>query len=130
VGHAFIILKSPSSATVVGFYPEQVPDFELAKMAFWCVGQRGMAGAVLDDEEFLSDPGYECRTMTYSISQQQHARAKRFVAQFERGVQAGRIRYHAFSQCVNFAFQTLRAAGVGPWLRFPYPPFLHWWLHD
>jgi hypothetical protein len=130
VGHAFIILESPSSKRVVGFYPEQMPDFELNKPAFWCLGQRGVAGALLDDEEFLSDPGYECLVTTYPINQEHFARATSFVAQFERAVQVGRIRYHAFSQCASFAFQTLRAAGVGPCMQFPHPLFLHWWLND
>jgi hypothetical protein len=130
IGHAFVVLKSPVVTRAVGFYPVQVPGFVLDKGAFWCIGQRGMAGELLDDEHFLSDAHYDCRVTTYLIGKRQHARVTRFVAEFESAVHAGRIRYHAFSQCANFALQALRAAGVGPWVRFPYPPFLHWWCHD
>jgi hypothetical protein len=130
VGHAFIILQSPTFTRVVGFYPEQFPGFEVDWWAFWCIRRRGMPGNLLDDEYFLTDPHYECRITTYQITEQQYVRAERFIAKFERACHTGRIRHRAFSQCAHFALQTLRAAGVGPRLRLPYPPFLHWWLHD
>ncbi len=88
-----------------------------------------MTGELLDDEHFLTDLHYDCRITTYPIREEQFARVEQFVAQFERRCQEGRIRYHAFSQCAHFALQALRAAGVGPWMRIPYPPFLHWWFH-
>jgi hypothetical protein len=136
IGHAFIVLESPVSRRVVGFYPEQIPSFEMDWLAFWClrrfwhISQWGMTGALLDDEDHLTDPHYECRSKLYPLSQQQFTRAEKFIAEFERGCQDGRVRYHVCNQCASFALKTLKAAGVGPRVRIPYPPLLFRWLYD
>jgi hypothetical protein len=129
IGHVAILLESPSERErrTIGFYPEQPPgDFLLDKGLFWRVTGSGLPGALLDDSEVFGDPRHHVKTCLYPISQNQYRAAVSFVERFRARVDCGAIRYSAFSQCANFALLTLRAAGVRPPTRIPYPPLLHW----
>ncbi len=88
----------------------------------------GFRGQIENDEWIINlykDTDALLETRWFPVSQKQFYDALEFVWKTEELAQQGRLRYHVFSQCAVFARRTLQAAGLKPFYKLVYPPWVY-----